>query len=75
MSLAKAANIPLFTPREFYTGKLDEAAESMAFLERLQAGAWVFACPPNDPASWQLAMRDVSRYYAHVLLGQWPEGQ
>jgi len=70
---AKEAGVEVFAPREFYDGKMDETAETEAFLER-----WASEAPRyleqhrnefgRDKSDELLAI--ICGLYRHVLLGE-----
>lgn len=71
---AKTAGVPVFTPREFYDGKINEAVEIGGFLTRFRDQA-----PRYLAAHWErIGKKDKSDelltlvfgVYRHVLLGE-----
>jgi hypothetical protein len=71
---ARAAGVPVFTPREFYDGKVNEAIEIGGFLSRFRDQA-----PRYLAAHWEkIGKKDKSGelltlvlgVYRHILLGE-----
>jgi len=69
---AQDAGVHVFVPREFYAGRLDEAAETAWFLARFRAEAprHLDAYPRERRDLMNESLATVYSYYRHILLGE-----
>jgi hypothetical protein len=65
---AKAAGVPVLTPREFY-GDMDELLESAWFMPRYGQGAEAHIGDSSKPELMRESMLWLQGYYRHVLYG------
>jgi hypothetical protein len=67
---AIAACVRVFTPREFYAGRVDEQSEIRTFLRRFDRRAPRYIAAYSRPVVARDSLGWMSGYYRHVLLGE-----
>jgi hypothetical protein len=66
---ARAAGVQVFTPREFWDGKIDAEAEAEDFLRRFREAAPAYAAAHSRPDIARNSLDALNALYNHVLLG------
>jgi len=67
---ASVAGVQVFTPKEFYSGKIDEAAAIDDFIERFRAEAPSYIRHHYEPEIIGNTMAFLEGYYRHILRGE-----
>jgi hypothetical protein len=68
-SRAKARGLAIYSPREFWAGKLDEEAAIQAFLDQFRQQAPRHIRSHPFPKTAEDSLTTIYGYYLHVLLG------
>jgi hypothetical protein len=72
---ASAAGVAVFTPREFWQGKINPKKEIDDFLDRFRRFAPKYAADHPDAPRVRNSLEFVHDYYRHVLLGETNTGR
>lgn len=67
---ARARGVEVYSPREFWEGKLDVAKEGQRFLRRFDAERAPFARKYPDATERLHVLRDMFEFYRYLLLGR-----
>lgn len=69
-ALARAKGVPVFTPGEFWPGRIDRTRSARCFLSRFRSLAPPFARQMEHAANWARLLDMVFEFYVFLLLGR-----